>query len=313
LHYLTGPDDLNPMALVNQRVIYRILFRAGSETLLELGRDPKHLGGEIGVLATLHTWGQNMLDHPHLHCIVTGGGLSEDGQRWVLPKKAKKKNGKRKKFFIHVNVISDLFKKKFLAYLQRAYDRGELKFVGKTAALESPDAFKKLKAELYAKKWVTYCKAPFGGPEQVLGYLACYTHRVAISNHRLIKIEDGKVFFKWRDYRDGKTKVMRLEPFEFIRRFLLHVLPSNFYKIRYYGIWSNCNRKTKLKRCQEILGVATAQEPSSTPSMTWEDFLLELTGVDPRLCPKCGKGRMVTKEILPAVKAVPKRGAHAPP
>jgi hypothetical protein len=183
-----------------------------------------------------------------------------------------------------------------------------LKFVGKTAALESPEAFKELKAKLYAKKWVTYCKAPFGGPEQVLSYLAGYTHRVAISNHRLIKVEDGKVFFKWRDYRDGKTKVMRLEPFEFIRRFLLHVLPGNFYKIRYYGIWSSRNRKTKLHCCQEILGAATAQEASPTPSMTWEDFLLEVTGVDPRVCPKCGKGRMVTREILPAVKVVPKTG-----
>jgi hypothetical protein len=305
---LTLPDDLNPMALVNQEVVYRILFRAGSETLLELGRDPKHLGGEIGVLATLHTWGQNMLDHPHLHCITTGGGLSEDGQRWVLPKKAIKKNGKRRKFFVHVNVISDLFKKKFLAYLQEAYDHGELKFVGKIAAFESPEAFKKLKAGLYAKKWVTYCKAPFGGPKQVLSYLAGYTHRVAISNHRLIKIEDGRVFFKWRDYRDGKTKVMRLEAFEFIRRFLLHVLPGNFYKIRYYGIWSSRNRKTKLKHCQELLGVTTAPEALPSAAFNWEDWLCELTGIDPRVCPKCGKGRMVTREILPAVKVVPKTG-----
>lgn len=305
---LTLPDDLNPLALVNQRVIYRLLFRASSETLLELGRDPKHLGGEIGVLAALHTWGQNMLDHPHLHCIVTGGGLSADGQRWVLPKKAKKKNGRRRKFFIHVNVISDLFKKKFLAYLQEAYDGGELKFVGKTAALQSSETFKELKAKLYAKKWVTYCKAPFGGPAQVLSYLAGYTHRVAISNHRLIKIEGDKVFFKWRDYRDGKTKVMSLEPFEFIRRFLLHVLPGNFYKIRYYGIWSSRNHQTKLKRCQEILGVTTAPEASQAPAVDWADWLCELTGIDPRVCPQCGKGRMVTKEILPAVKVVPKTG-----
>lgn len=307
---LTLPDDLNPLALVNQRVIYRILFRAGAETLLELGRDPKHLGGEIGVLATLHTWGQNMLDHPHLHCIVTGGGLSADGQRWVLPKKAKKKNGRGRKFFIHVNIISALFKKKFLAYLQEAYDGGELKFVGKTVppAAGSPEAFKQLKAALYAKKWVTYCKAPFGGPAQVLSYLAGYTHRVAISNHRLIKIEEEKVVFKWRDYRDGQNKVMRLEAFEFIRRFLLHVLPGNFYKIRYYGIWSSRNRKTKLQRCQELLGVTTAQEASPMPVFNWEDWLCELTGIDPRVCPKCGKGRMVTREILPTVKTVPQTG-----
>jgi hypothetical protein len=264
---MTLPDDLNPLALVNPRVIFKILFRAGSETLMELGKDPKHLGGEIGLLAVLHTWGQNLLEHPHLHCIATGGGLSEDGQRCVFPKKALKKKGKRKKFFIHVNVISDLFKKKFLAYLQEAYDNGELKFVGKTAALESPEAFKKLKAELYAKKWVTYCKAPFGGPEQVLKYLARYTHRVAISNRRLLKLEDGKVYFKWRDYRDGKDKVMHVTALEFIRRFLLHVLPKRFYKIRYYGLLSSRHRQTKLARCQEIFGVARG--PETAPPKSW--------------------------------------------
>jgi hypothetical protein len=161
--------------------------------------------------------------------------LSEDNQQWCCPKALKKK-GKRKKFFIHVNVISDLFKKKFLAYLKEAYRAGELEFVGKTEALGSPGTFQKLIDALYAKKWVTYCKTPFGGPEQVLKYLARYTHRVAISNRRLLKLEDGKVYFKWRDYRDGKDKVMQVTALEFIRRFLLHVLPKRFYKIRYYGL-----------------------------------------------------------------------------
>jgi len=302
---LTLPDELNPLALVNPKVIYPILFRAGSETLLALGKDPKHLGGEIGVLAVLHTWGQNLLEHPHLHCIVTGGGLSEDGRQWVLPKKALKKKGKRKKFFIHVNVISDLFKKKFLAYLQEAYNNGELKFVGKTAVLASPEVFKKLKAELYVKKWVTYCKTPFGGPEQVLKYLARYTHRVAISNHRLLKVEDGKVYFKWRDYRDGKDKVMQVTALEFIRRFLLHVLPKRFYKIRYYGLLSSRHRQTKLARCQEIFGVT--RQPEATPPKSWEDFMFELTGKDARLCPKCEKGHLVTKEIIPARRLAPVR------
>lgn len=304
---MTLPDELNPLALVNPKVIYQILFRAGSETLMALGKDQKHLGAEIGLLAVLHTWGQNLLEHPHLHCIVTGGGLSEDNQQWMLPKKALKKKGKRKKFFIHVNVISELFKKKFLAYLQEAYDGGELKFAGKTAALESPDAFKKLKAELYAKKWVTYCKAPFGGPEQVLKYLARYTHRVAISNRRLLKVEDGKVYFKWRDYRDGKDKVMSLAVLEFIRRFLLHVLPKRFYKIRYYGLLSSRHRQTKLVRCQEILGVARQPEAAPALPKSWEDFVFELTGKDPHLCPKCGKGRLVTKDIIPARRLEPVR------
>ncbi len=297
---MTLPDELNPLALVNPNVIYQILFRAGSETLMVLGKDPKHLGGEIGLLAVLHTWGQNLLEHPHLHCIVTGGGLSEDSGHWVLPKKALKKKGKRKKFFIHVNVISDLFKKKFLAYLKEAYRAGELTFVGKTKALGSTHAFQQLVDELYAKKWVTYCKAPFGGPEQVLKYLARYTHRVAISNRRLLKVEDGKVYFKWRDYRDGQEKVMSLAALEFIRRFLLHVLPKRFYKIRYYGLLSSRHRQTKLVRCQEILGVA--REPEAAPMLpkSWEDFVFELTGKDPRLCPKCGKGHLVTKEVIPA-------------
>ena len=303
---MTLPDDLKPLALVNPRVIYKILFRAGSETLLALGRDPKHLGGEIGVLAVLHTWGQNLLEHPHLHCIVTGGGLSEDGQKWMLPKKAKTKKGKRRKFFIHVNVISDLFKKKFLAYLKAAYRAGELQFIGKIAAWDSPHAFQQLLDKLYAKKWVTYCKAPFGGPEQVLSYLARYTHRVAISNHRLIKVEEERVFFKWRDYRDGKKKVMNLEALEFIRRFLLHVLPKRFHKIRYYGIW-NKRKRPQLQRCREILGVAAEPQAQVTPSKSWEDLIFELTGKDPRLCPKCGKGRMVTKEILPARRVQPVR------
>lgn len=312
---MTLPDDLNAMVLVNPKVLYDILFQAGSETLLELGKDPKHLGGEIGVLAVLHTWGQNLLAHPHLHCIVTGGGLSADGKRWVLPKKAKKKNGRRRKFFIHVNVISDLFKKKFLAYLLEAYEAGELKFVGKIAALESSGAFKKFKADLYAKKWVTYCKAPFGGPQQVLSYLARYTHRVAISNDRLVSINDGAVTFRWRDYRDGQKKLMTVEAVEFIRRFLLHVLPKRFHKIRYYGIWHR-RKRPLLKRCQEILGVEASSQTQAKPS--WEELVFELTGKDPRLCPKCGKGRMVTKDLLLApwvqpVSATLPIVAHSPP
>lgn len=305
---LTIPDELNPIALVNQKVIYDILFRAGSETLLTLGRDPKHVGGEIGLLAVLHTWGQNLLEHPHLHCIVTGGGLSPDGQKWFLPKKMTKDRD----FFVHVNIISDLFKKKFLAYLKQAYQTDKLEFVGKTAYLADQKAFQKLIDTLYKKKWVTYCKEPFGSPEAVLAYLARYTHRVAISNNRIVKIEacpgrNGKVTFKWRDYKDdGKEKLMTLDAFEFIRRFLLHVLPKNFYKIRYYGIWSSRNRKTKLKKCQEILQYNPDTDLAETASLGWEDLLYELTGIDARLCPKCKKGRMVTiEEIVPKLRTAP--------
>lgn len=299
---LTLPDELAPISLVNQKLIYNILFRAGSETLLTLGRDPKHLGGDIGVLAVLHTWGQNLLAHPHLHCIVTGGGLSADGQKWLLPKKM----SKDKDFFVHVNIISDLFKKKFLAYFREAYQAGKLKCVGKTAYLSDKREFQKLINKLYHKDWVTYCKEPFGSPEQVLRYLARYTHRVAISNDRIVKLEDGKVTIKWRDYKDGgQQKLLPLDAFEFIRRFLMHVLPKNFYKLRYYGLWSSRSRKTKLQKCQQILGQGLDTDSTKLPSPGWQDLLYELTGIDVRICPKCNKGRMVTREILPKLRAAP--------
>ncbi len=299
----TIPDLLNKIALVNQRVIYNILFKAGSETLLVLGKDPIHLGAEIGFIAALHTWGQNMMDHPHLHCIVPGGGLSEDGIEWMLPKKMTK----QRDFFIHVNVISDLFKGKFLYYLKQAYQAGDLKFAGKIKSLGTKRAFQQLIDNLYGMKWVTYCKQPFGGPEQVLEYLGRYTHRVAISNSRIVKLEDGKVTFRWRDYRDGnKTKLMTLDAFEFIRRFLLHILPKGFFKIRYYGILASRNHQTKLQRCKQILDVDSSQDQDTNHSQSWEDLLFELTGIDPRICPKCKKGRMIRKEILA-------RPIHAPP
>jgi hypothetical protein len=299
----TIPCALNPLALVNQKVVYGILLKAAAETLLELGRDPKHVGGDLGVIAVLHTWGQNLMDHPHVHCIVTGGGLSPDGKRWLRPKKMTKERD----FFVHVNVISALFRGKFLAYLKPAYRNGKLKFVGKTAYLSEPKAFQQLLDELYGITWNTYCKEPFAGPEQVLRYLGQYTHRVAISNHRIVKVDDGKVTFRWRDYKDGsREKLMTLDAFEFIRRFLLHILPHQFFKIRHYGLLANRHRKAKIKRCREILGV-TAEEMEKIPeSQSWQELMLELTGVDVRTCPVCGEGRMVSKEIL-------RPQTHSPP
>lgn len=298
---LTIPDSLNPLALVNQRVVYDILFRAGSETLLELGRDLKHLGAEIGIMAVLHTWGQNLTDHPHLHCIVTGGGLSKDGTKWIYPKKTKKGND----FFVHVDVISELFKKKFMYYLKEAYDAGQLKFEGKISYLQSKARFNKFKDELYNKKWVTYCKETFGSPEHVINYLGGYTHRVAISNNRIVKLEDGKVTFKWKDYSDSnKQRLMTLEAWEFIRRFLLHILPYGFFKIRYYGILSNRNHKTKLAKCKEILRVIECEQHSAT--ITWIDLFFDLTGIDLRICPVCKQGRMRLKETIKPLN-------HSPP
>ncbi|MCP4256230.1 MAG: IS91 family transposase, partial [Planctomycetes bacterium] len=292
---LTIPYELNPIALRNQKEIYDILFKSGTETLRELGFDPKHLGAEIGIIAILHTWGQNLMDHPHLHCIVPCGGLSEDGKRWLLPRKSTKK----KKFFVHINVVSDLFKKKFLYYFKGLYLGGKLKFVGKIKDLGKRQEFEKLCDNLYKKRWITYLKKPFGGPEQVVEYLGRYTHRVAISNERVIRLEDDRVTFSYRDYRDGnKNRQMTLDVFEFIRRFLLHILPFKYFKIRYYGLFSNRNRKKKIKLCKEILGSIDKDREELSRKESWEELLFRLTGKDPWICPCCGKGRMARKGKL---------------
>lgn len=292
---LTIPEELNRIALQNKKIVYDILFKAGSETIINLGKDEKHLGGEVGVIAVLHTWGQNLTEHPHLHCIVPGGGLSARENKWEMPKKSK-----RKDFFIHVNVMSDLFKKKFLYHLKRSYDKAEIRFEGELKSISNVTEFKKLVNELYSKKWITYCKHPFGGPEQVINYLGRYTHRVAISNHRIKSIEGG-VTFSYKDYRDcNKTKEMTLEAGEFIRRFLLHVLPDNFYKIRYYGILSSRNKKIKLTQCRRILGIKEKINEESVTSKSWKEMLYELTGVDVTQCPECKKGRMILVETMMA-------------
>ena len=298
----TLPDELNRLCLVNQKVMYDLLFRAGSETILDLGKDAKHIGGKVGLIAVLHTWGQNLMDHPHLHCIVTGGGLSADGQRWVYPKKMTPK----KDFFIHVNIISDLFKKKFLAYLKQAYHQGKLQFVGETAYLAQGNNFQKLVAQLYEKKWNSYCKKPFGGPEKVLNYLGRYTHRVAISNHRIVTLEAGNVTFKWRDYRDNNNnKFMTIDVFEFIRRFLLHILPKGYFKIRYYGLLASRNHRTDLELCKRLLKVAV-KIAEHAQKLSWQDLMLELFDIDVRRCPACGNGRLVLRQMILC-------NSHAPP
>lgn len=298
----TIPDDLNRLCLVNQKVMYDILFKSASETISDLAKDEQHIGGKVGFLCVLHTWGQNLVDHPHLHCIVTGGGLSNDGRKWVIPKKTTPK----KDFFIHVHVISALFKKKFLAYLKGAYQSGELKFIGEIEALKSRTQFQALIDNLYNKKWVTYCKKPFGGPEKVIRYLGRYSHRVAISNNRIVKLEDGKVTFKWRDYRDvSKNKQMTVSAFEFIRRFLLHILPKGYFKIRYYGLLSSRNLATNLERCKQLLEVA-AKIAEQAEKLKWDELMFELFGIDVWLCPNCQKGRLVLKQVIA-------KNSHAPP
>lgn len=285
----TIPEALRPIALRNQRVVYSLLFNAVSVTLKELAGDPKHIGAEIGFMALLHTWTQTLLDHPHVHCIVPGGGLSLDGGRWVSSKK---------EFFIPVKVLSRKFRGKFLHYLKKAHNDGELGFPGGIKALKEGPAFGKYLSGLYAQEWVVYCKPPFKRPEDVIDYMGRYTHRVAISNDRIVDMQSDQVTFKYRDRSDNdKIKYMSLDAFEFIRRFLLHVLPDGFMKVRHYGLLSNRNRKSKLPVCKALLGVHV-QEDDSVEKERWEDFLLRITGIDPRVCPTCGKGRLVLREKL---------------
>lgn len=288
---LTLPHELNDIVLRNKEIMYGLLFKTGSETLLELGRDEKHLGAQIGFTAILHTWGQNLMDHNHLHCIVPGGGLSVDGERWV---KTKKEN-----FFIHVKVVSDLFKKKFMHHMLKLKKEEKLKFTGKIEYLKEEKEFKKLKKILYEKCWNVYCKPPFGGAEQVLEYIGRYTHRVAISNSRIIKVENGNVTFKWRDYSNGnKNKIMTISTHEFIRRFLLHILPNGFMKIRHYGILGNKNIKTKLKKCKELLDDGRNRPKKKVTKVDLlEDAESENIEIN-YICPCCKKGIMRRREVV---------------
>ncbi len=287
----TLPDELRPLALRNQKVLYSLLFKAVSETLTELARDSKHLGAEIGVMAILHTWSQTLIDHPHLHCLVTGGGLSLDAKRWIASKKD---------FFIPVSVLSRLFRGKFLDGLKKLHEAGELESPGQIEPLKEIPAFKRLLTNLYHQEWVVYCRPPLKNPQKVIDYLGRYTHRVALSNDRLVKLEGTQVTFRWRDSADNnKIKLLTLEAFEFIRRFLLHVLPIHFVKIRYYGILSHRSRKGKLLPCKKLLGMLIPEQSKEVLKETWQDLLTRITGIDPRVCPYCGKGKMIQRETLP--------------
>lgn len=283
----TIPAKLNPIVLRNKRVLYNILFRSVSETLFELASDPKHLGGQIGYICILHSWGQNLMDHPHIHCIVTGGGLSRDATRWL---------SFRKRFFIPVKVLSRLFRGKMLYYLKKSWEAEELKFPGTLAKLQ--DRFAVLLSNLYKMEWVVYSKPPFKNAETLIDYLGRYTHRIAIGNHRILKMEDGQVFFFWRDYADGnKKKIMKLEASEFIRRFLLHVLPEKFVKVRYYGLLANRKSDMMLSRCRRLFACLNEPKKENAPE-TWQEFLLRVCGLDLMRCPFCKKGRMIKKEII---------------
>jgi hypothetical protein len=278
----TVPAPIAAIALQNKAVVYDILFKAAAETIRIIGADPRHLGGETGMIAILHTWGQSLTLHPHAHCIVPGGGLAPDG-RWI--------GCRRPNFFLPVFVLSSLYRRLFLQHLQAAFDNQQLVLAGKLQRFAQPTAFATLLSELRKVNWVVYAKPPFGGPQQVLDYLGRYVHRVAIANSRLLACDNGKVSFRWKDYRcRGKSKAMTLDAEEFIRRFLLHELPKSFRRIRYYGFLANACRAAKLAAIRTALA-APQPTPRAKPA-DYRERYENLTGHRIDLCPFCG-GTMI--------------------
>jgi len=284
----TLPQQLSALALQNPRVLYSILFRAVAETLLTIAADPRRLGADIGFLAVLHTWNQKMLHHPHLHCVVPAGGLSVDRSRWIAC---------RRPFFLPVKVLGRMFRGKFLAYLGAAFRNHKLRFTGALAHLKKPVEFERLVRHLRGVNWVVYSKRPFGGPEHVIQYLARYTHRVAIANGRLLEMRDGQVTFRWRDSADNNTqKLMTLDAVEFTRRYLLHVLPPGFVKIRHFGFLANRNRREALRLCRSLL--PAAPDPGSTPLTDIRRRAVE------RKCPRCQIGKLHIIGWIPAQQLI---------
>ena len=290
VHYFhvvfTLPSSLRPIARRNQRAVYKLLFEAATKTLLTLGEDEKRLGGQLGITAVLHTWTRTLEFHPHLHCIVTGGGLSPDGATWIAA---------RRKYLFPVKVLSRLFRRLFLDGLKRAHQAGKIRFDG--------GDLNKLVDPLYQAEWVVYAKQPFGGPEQVFKYLGRYTHRVGISNQRLISMDERGVCFATKN---GDT--ITLPPQEFIRRFLLHVLPPGFVKIRHYGLWASSNVPTRLAAARRLLPAVVPTPPAPIDldfpddALDWHKRLLRLAGIDITRCPRCHEGRMIRQPLEHAVE-----------
>ena len=292
----TLPDELSDLARANPTVLYDLLFQAAAATIREVAANPKRLGAVPGLLLVLHTWGQTLQHHPHVHGVVTGGGLSCDasGLLDASPKWVSCRPG----FFLPVRVLSRVFRSKYLDGLRKAHRHGELRFFGKLAPLASAAAFHAFLRPLYRKDWVVYAKRPFGGPAQVLKYLARYTHRVAISNHRLVKLEEGRVTFRYKDYADShKEKLMTLDALEFLRRFVQHVLPNGFVKIRHYGLLANRFRAERLKMSRQLLLAAVVRSPVAP--------ITELPTLEPiheRWCPECGSPRWQRVALPPETR-----------
>ena len=281
----TLPRELAPLALQNKKVIFNLLFRSSAETLLEVARDPRHLGAEIGFFSVLHTWDQRLQFHPHTHCILAAGGLSPDHTTWI---------GSPHRFFLPIKVLSRVFRGKFVAGLKTAFHSGDLHFRGTIQHLADPRAFREWLRTLFHQDWVVYAKRPFGGPEHALRYLGAYTHRVAISNHRLVTLSNGQVTFRWRDSAHGnKKKQMALPVDEFLRRFLLHVLPRGFVRIRNFGFLANRRRAALLPLCFQLLRRSTENRPSiAPPSATQPNSCWR--------CPICGGTMHMVERISAA-------------
>jgi len=292
----TLPRPLASVALQNKKAVYDILFHAASRTLMRIGTDPAHLGAQLGFVAVLHTWGRTLMDHPHLHCVVPGGGLSPDGTQWVFCKKG---------FFLPVRVLSRLFRRLFLDALEHAYDMGHLEFHGSLLSYRKPAVFRELVDRCRAVEWVVYAKPPFAGPDAVLSYLARYTHRIAISNHRLLSMQEGTVTFIYKDTRTaGAIKTMTLDAHEFIRRFLLHVLPNRFQRIRYYGFLANRHRTDKLALCRSLLCTREVPQTHSAQSTSLAILIETLTGKEFSICPLCRQGHLARVSFLPPSSAL---------
>jgi predicted Zn-ribbon and HTH transcriptional regulator len=289
----TLPESLVSLALQNKRQMYDLLFRATAETLQSMAADPQHLGARIGFFCILHSWGQTLTAHPHLHCVVPGGGISLDGSRWVAC---------RPGFLLPVRVLSRRFRTLYLRCLEQAYAAGKLQFQGKLQPWSAAQAFARYLAPLRSTEWVVYAKPPFDGPDRVLDYLGRYTHRVAISNNRLQELKDGQVTFAYKDYKhEQRQKRMTLSADEFLRRFLQHVLPDGFQRIRHYGLLANRHRAENLARCRELLRLPV---PIPPPRLNYRERYRQLTGQDLLQCPQCRKASMRRIAILPAGAAV---------
>ena len=291
----TLPHELNPLALANKKAIYGLLFSAVAATLHDFAANPQHLGGRLGFTAILHTWDQQLKTHIHLHCVVPGGALSFDENRWIPA---------RRNYLFPVKALSKAFRSRFTGGLRKLFEKGDLQLPGKLAKLNADEGFSNLFDSLYRHEWVVYAKKPFGGAEKVLDYLGRYTHRVAISNHRIVNVENGKVIFKYSDRTDGNRPKERMIPAdEFIRRFLNHSLPDQFFRIRHFGFLANPCKKRLLPKCRELLGLPPEIPVVARKSM--RELLLKLTGADPCKCPRCERG------VMRVVEVIPRAGKHS--